>query len=89
MSTKRWSIALVALALTAHGAVAQEEMAQDSMAEDTAQAAMADATAQRPIPAGVYTFVPEESDEIGPRAREAVSHLFFAMGVPPQAMARR
>ena len=80
MSTKRWSIALMALALTAAGAVAQEEMAQDSMTQDTAQAAMAEEpAAQRPIPAGVYTFVPEESDEIGPRAREAVSHLFFAI----------
>ena len=83
MSTKRWSIALVALALTAHGAVAQEEtardsMAQDSMAQDTVPAAM-EVASQRPIPAGVYTFVPEESDEIGPRAREAVSHLFFAI----------
>lgn len=65
---KRFCIALVALALTAPGLTAQEEMAQDM-----------EPTADRPIPAGIYTFVPSESDDIGPMAREAVSHLFFAI----------
>lgn len=69
VSIKRWSIALVVLVLAAPGLTAQEEMEQDT-------AAM---TMDRPIPAGIYTFVPEESDEIGPMAREAVSHLFFAI----------
>jgi hypothetical protein len=69
VSIKRWCIALTALALTATGTAAQDEMMQDEAARE----------AMRPIPAGVYTFVPDQSDDIGPRAREAVSHLFFAI----------
>lgn len=73
---KRWWIALVAVALTAPGLAAQEQM-QDTAAEAVAQEAPM--PADRPIAAGVYTFVPGESDDVGPRAREAVSHLFFAI----------
>lgn len=69
VSIKGWCIALTALAFTAAGAAAQDEMMQDDAAPE----------ALRPIPAGIYTFVPSESDDIGPRAREAVSHLFFAI----------
>ncbi|MFW5947535.1 MAG: DUF1028 domain-containing protein [Gemmatimonadota bacterium] len=73
---KRLSIALL-LALPAMGA-AQEEAGQDTArsAGDTTESV--DATTQ-PIPAGVYTFVPDESEEIREKAREAVSHLFFAI----------
>jgi hypothetical protein len=56
----------MAMALGAPGLSAQDTMADEM-------------TVNRPIPAGVYTFIPEESDDIGPRAREAVHHLFFAI----------
>lgn len=81
---KGWGIALVTLGVAAPGLMAQEEAAGDTagVMQDTAAEAMqaAPGTAEgRPIPAGVYTFIPGESEEIGPRAREAVSHLFFAI----------
>jgi hypothetical protein len=66
VSIKRWGLVLMALALGAPGLSAQDTTATGR-------------TWNRPIPAGVYTFIPEESDDIGPRAREAVHHLFFAI----------
>lgn len=70
MPIKRWSVVLTALALAAPGLTAQEEAARDADREPTAE---------RPIPAGVYAFVPEESEEIDEKVREAVSHIFFAV----------
>ena len=67
-----WWIVGVAVAFTASGLTAQEQTRDAPMAEDAQQA-------ERPIAPGVYTFVPEESEEIGPKAREAVEHLFFAI----------
>ena len=34
-------------------------------------------TAERPIPAGLYRFVPEQSDEIAGKVDEAVAHMNF------------
>ena len=65
--------------------VPQDTLVQDTVRQDTvppdtvAAEAAAAVTAERPIPAGLYTFVPGESEDIGPKAREAVSHLFFAI----------
>ena len=71
MSIRQWTLAVLALALAAPALDAQE-MARDTAAE-------ARESMEHPIAPGVYTFVPSESEEIGPKAREAVSHLFFAI----------
>ncbi|MDX1674102.1 MAG: hypothetical protein R3314_04790 [Longimicrobiales bacterium] len=83
MSTKPWCIAVLALAFAAPLS-AQEEAAEDTaveaMAQDTAM--MEDATApasEYPIPPGLYRFVPEESEEIDEKMKEAVNHMFFAI----------
>ena len=65
------------------------EAAQQEMAEDTAAADMdvqADSVGEAqamgseyPVPPGMYTFIPEESEKIREKASEAVSHLFFAI----------
>lgn len=86
MVIKRWCIALTALALTAPGLAAQEEAARDTTPADTVTAAPTSVdtaptgvTTERPIPAGLYNFVPEESEEIESKVREAVDHIFFAI----------
>lgn len=91
MAIKRWCIVLTALALGASGLPAQEETGRDTartatqdttvadtMSADTA-AAEPGVTAERPLPAGLYNFVPEESEEIDQKVREAVGHIFFAI----------
>ncbi len=75
---KRWCIALAAMAFTAPGLTAQEEEAQDTAQEVMVQEGAPEAEmAPRPIPAGTYEFVPEESEEIEEKVKEAVSHMFF------------
>lgn len=78
---ERWCIALVALALTAPGLAAQEQTEQQVVqpTADPAAAAMEGVTEDRPIPPGLYNFVPEESEEIEGKIRDAVDHMFFAI----------
>ena len=83
MSTKPWCIAILALAFAAPLG-AQEEAAEDTAVEAMAQdpAMMEDAAApasEYPIPPGLYRFVPEESEEIDEKMKEAVNHMFFAI----------
>ena len=83
MSTKPWCIAVLALAFAAPLS-AQEQAAQDTaeeaMAPETAMQEDAAATgSEHPIPPGLYRFVPEESEQIDQKVREAVDHMFFAI----------
>lgn len=94
MVIKRSCIVLTALALGASALPAQEETGRDTAREATGQdtavadTAVADTmaaetgpvvTAERPIPPGLYHFVPEESEKIDQKVREAVDHIFFAI----------